>query len=535
MKRTLALSAVVILGACSGGGGSAVPGTTSAGAGTGTVLAIKIPHVSSASSAARRSPAFLSAATQSVAITVYPYGSATPLAGYPIADNLTPTSPGCVAGQNATVCSITLALAPNTYDISLTTYDQINGGGNALSAAQSVVATVVEGTANSIGITLGGIPASIQLIGSGPIGVKQEHVVTLPSNASGTMTAYALDADGDEILGAGAPAITVTTDNAARIAVTPPTAGQPNAIGLASLATNAIAHVTVTATPAAGTGSTVSTISRWVTVEDPAMALVYIGSGAGVNVFDQTATEVTPSGTPFAGVASGEGTVGMTYDSANGLIYVAVQGTIAPTYTIPSYIAAFDKSGNPVPLAAGATGLNTLEGIAYDPAAGYIYASDNNVGIDPSGNLHLLAQTLLPSYAMTYDSVDNVIFDGPSMYNAGGSLVGSLAFPSSGTIQAETYNVANGLLYVATAAPTGVEVWNTAGVRQTTTGSFAVAGGASIGAIGADPSTGNVYVATNTRVTYGFDRQGNPLPAPWHTIPNAGAGNDAGGVLLITP
>jgi hypothetical protein len=188
-----------------------------------------------------------------------------------------------------------------------------------------------------------------------------------------------------------------------------------------------------------------------------------------------------------------------------------------------------------VPLNAGASGLALIEGIAYDPVSGYIYAGNNNVAIDGSGNAHSIATTLPGYYAFMYDAADNAIFAGPNKYDAGGSSVGSLPFPSSGGVQAETYNAANGLLYIATAYPTGVEVYNTSGAQQSTTGAFAVDSGAFIGAIGADPGTGNVYVATNTRETFGFDRQGNPLPAPWHTIPNAGAGSDAGNVLLITP
>jgi len=338
MRRTFALLAVLLFSACSGGG-SALPGTKSAAAGTGsrtvTALAIKIPHARAGTGAARRSPAFISSATQSVAITVY--GSDyTPLSGYPIDDNLTPNSPGCVPGQSSTICTISLSLAPNTYFISLTMYDGIDGTGNALSNAQYVPATIVQGVANQIGVTLGGIPASIQLVASSGVTVAQEHVVTLPSNTSGTLTAYALDIDGDEIIGPGAPTITVTTDNGAQIAVTQPTAGSPNAIGLASLATNAIAHITVTATPTAGTGT--DPIPRAVTVQDPGMALVYVISASEVRVFDQTATEVTPSGAPFAGLVTGAGATGAAYDSANGLIYMGVQAT-------PSFIVAFDKSG----------------------------------------------------------------------------------------------------------------------------------------------------------------------------------------------
>jgi hypothetical protein len=68
------------------------------------------------------------------------------------------------------------------------------------------------------------------------------------------------------------------------------------------------------------------------------MALVYVISASEVRVFDQTATEVTPSGAPFAGLVTGAGATGAAYDSANGLIYMGVQAT-------PSFIVAFDKSG----------------------------------------------------------------------------------------------------------------------------------------------------------------------------------------------
>lgn len=528
MKRTCALLAMLILSACSGGG-SSVPGLKSAaatGTRTGAALAIRIPHAASAAGAARRTPAYISAATESISITVYPNGGSSPLGGYPQTFDLTPGSPGCVQGDMSTVCTISLPLSPGSYSISLTTYDGPSGTGNALSVAQSVPATIVQGQANTIAVALGGVPVSLQLLASNQTAVAQEHVVTLSSHTTGAIAAYALDADGEEIIGAGAPAISASTDNGAQIAVAQPTSGQLNTIGLVSLATNAIAHVTITATPAAGTGA--AAVSRWVTVQDPAMALVYIISSYAFNIFDQTATDVTPSAAAISGIQQGAGAVGATYDSANGLIYVSVQAT-------PSYIVAFDKSGNPVPLNAGASGLALIEGIAYDPVSGYIYAGNNNVAIDGSGNAHSIATTLPGYYAFMYDAADNAIFAGPNKYDAGGSSVGSLPFPSSGGVQAETYNAANGLLYIATAYPTGVEVYNTSGAQQSTTGAFAVDSGAFIGAIGADPGTGNVYVATNTRETFGFDRQGNPLPAPWHTIPNAGAGSDAGNVLLITP
>jgi hypothetical protein len=56
-----------------------------------------------------------------------------------------------------------------------------------------------------------------------------------------------------------------------------------------------------------------------------------------------------------------------------------------------------------------------------------------------------------------------------------------------------------------------------------------------IGGIAADPATGNIYLATNASKTYGFDRNGNPLPAPWHTIVGTGSGSGTAGLALIPP
>jgi hypothetical protein len=530
MKRAAALLVAFLLSACSGGG-SAVPGTKIAagtGARTGAALAIRIPHAPSAAGAVRRSPAYISAGTQSVVVTVYGNGDSSPLGGYPVTFNLTPTSPGCVAGQSSTVCTIALSLAPNIYSISLTTYAGLNGTGNQLSAAQYVPATIMSGQANTIAVTLGGIPLSVQLLPAYLTVVAQEHVVTLPSSMTGTILAYALDGAGEEIIGPGAPAISASTDNGAQIAVTQPTAGQPNTIGLSSLAAHAIAHVTVTATPAAGTGNSIQAVSRWVTVQDPSMSLLYVASAYSVHVLDATATEVTPSGSPFSTIAQGAGATGLAYDPQNGLIYIAVQAT-------PSYVVAFDKSGNPQPLNAGASGLGTAGGIAYDPTSGWLYLADNNVALDASGNQHALNSGLQFYYGVTYDSVDNLIFAGPYKFNAAGTPEGSLAFPSSGQIQNETFDPVNDEFYVGTAYPTAVEVHSSTGALLTPSGTFPIAAGTFIGGIAADPVTGDVYVATNSSVTYGFDLNGHLLPAPWHTVSGIGSPSGAAGMALIQP
>jgi hypothetical protein len=508
MRLYVAGVVIAALCSCSAGAVTTAPSAAGGTSPTTTSLTITIPHATAAD-AARRAPAYISASTQSIKIDIKPHGSGTSIADYPIVANLTATSAGCTSSVTSTVCSVNLTLGPANYDATLTMFDGTSASGNQLSAAQTMPLDIVEGQANTVPLALGGIPVSVQILASGGRVTASDLVFTLPAATSGTLAAYGVDADGNTIIGTGAPTMSVSTDNAASVTVTQPTTTAPNTIGVATIAANAIAHVTVTATPVAGTGS--SAVATTVTVQVPTRSIIYLGK-TNIRAFDTTGTEITRPGT----FAAGTQVVSIAYDSANGLIYAGNQSA-------SSYIVAFDKTGKSQPLNAGASApalTGSLEGIAFDPANNDIYYSTTTnqpAAIDASGNAIALSGAIGVAYNLVYDPLHNLIIAGASSYNPDGTFHASE--PYSPQVLGVAYNPINSLYYVASVYPTNMYVYDINGTAQSNCASFPLAGATEqLFAIAIDPQTGNFFLGTNLGHIYGFDQNCNALPAPWHTL-----------------
>ncbi len=217
MKHYLAIvSFAALIAGCSGGSGApSVPPTSSAKtSGSTKTLTIKIPSKASSSSGALKRPAYISPATESATLqiltapmsngqlpapgtTYTPYGSL-------IAWNLTPTAPGCSQSNGATYCveSIFFPYLTNTaFEALMTTYAGANGTGPALSSNLLDYASGYGfstsgniGNANTLQLSLGGIPYGFQLTESG--------VFTPGTGGSGTLSLAAYDAEGYQIVGA---------------------------------------------------------------------------------------------------------------------------------------------------------------------------------------------------------------------------------------------------------------------------------------------------------------------------------------------
>jgi hypothetical protein len=276
-----------LLSACSGGGSlvPAKPTATSNAPGQGTLdLTISIPHPASASGSKRR-PAYVSSSTESIAIAIT-QGTATVLQE---AVGLTPaTNPNCTTGS-ATTCAISIGLAAGAYTATFSTYDgpvvSHSASGNLLSQGQSIPITVVAGHANTVTATLDGVPASITIAPSSgsTITGTQSGGFNVPYTAQ-PLTIEAFDADGNLILGPGAPTFTVTA-TATKFAVTQPTQGSPNTITLAATGGGA-GTLAVTATPPDGgfscsASGVVCTASA--SIATPPHTL-YVSNGNNVNV-----------------------------------------------------------------------------------------------------------------------------------------------------------------------------------------------------------------------------------------------------------
>lgn len=187
LLRALALScsASVAIATAACGAGSNPPPNRALGAALSSVqFKIVIPVANTSMS--YRSPAYISVATQSVAITVS--------GGAPVIANLTSGSPNC-AGTPLT-CTLSVAAPVGTDVFAVTFYDAQNGTGNELSTG-TVAATIVAGQANVVSITYNGIIRSLSLT------LAQSAPPANGSSQQITLTLNALDADGNVIISPG--------------------------------------------------------------------------------------------------------------------------------------------------------------------------------------------------------------------------------------------------------------------------------------------------------------------------------------------
>lgn len=200
---------------------------------------ITIPKTAATPAAGVR-PAYVSAATQSITVAVSQSTSSGLNTVLNETVNLTPSSSGCSSSLAGTTCTLTMNLNPGTYSASITTYDGTNGSGNALSTGQGISFTVVANENNVVPLGLSGIPTSI---------------IAMAGSTSNSVYVLAKDADGNYIVGAGAPTIVVAPSPASQTAVatvTGPTSSTPNTVSFAAGSNYGTETFSVTATYPSG-------------------------------------------------------------------------------------------------------------------------------------------------------------------------------------------------------------------------------------------------------------------------------------------
>jgi len=192
--RAIGLCAAVVLTACGGGGGhtlpAAAPSPTAAPLGSARI-ALTIPNRITPSS--ERRAQYVSSSTQSVQFTANPGAVQTTV-------NLTGSN--CVENAQSTgkVCTFPVSAPIGNVTFSMIAYDQLNGSGNALSAASNFSATIAEGKSNTlVPIIMGGIPNSIVVhYADGTMSAILDGAVTKP------LTIDVYDADNNIIVAPGA-------------------------------------------------------------------------------------------------------------------------------------------------------------------------------------------------------------------------------------------------------------------------------------------------------------------------------------------
>jgi hypothetical protein len=306
-----------------------------------------------------RGARFISPATKSMSLTISRSGKK----AFSKRVNVTPSSSGCYASLAGTVCTVAFGVKVDKgYIASLTAYDGLNGTGNALSTGQSLPFDVKEGKLNTVALTLNGIPLSIL--------VKQI--------GSNSILVTALDADGNFIVGPGAPTFAASqTSGAAVVSISQPSSSSPNTIGIA-LATSphappATETIGVTASYPAGTANACAEPGAVCSLATAATATYDVNGTFFVGDYGNGA--VKGFSTPFSGAGQAP----------------------AITQTMPApWAVALDPSANVFAVQYSATGA------LYEFAPPYTGAPVTDAGIADD------------SYAIAFNSAGNVFIGGSS-------------------------------------------------------------------------------------------------------------------------
>jgi hypothetical protein len=350
------------------------------------VLSIRIPKHARAprvrvSGGAK--PAYISPSTRGMTIAITGPTNLTRTIG------LLPTSAGCAGARGGTSCSVTVTgLRPCVpisacYAASISTYDAVTctpactipPSANELSAAQDVSFGVITAQANTVNLTLGGIPASISATPLHPGYLQGDgHGLTLWGPRAQTLVVEARDADGNAIVGAGAPTIGASVKDHDPI-VTGPTAAQPNLLTLRSTTSGSppvvspgVVNLAIGATPAAGGGSAVF-LTVPLTI---AHSVVCVGGTSAIEEFYDGNT--SRASITISGASTGLNSVlGLGIDR-NGTIYAANQ--------LASSIGEFaaGANGNVAPsttIAGGSTNLSAPQGLGIDDN-GSVYVANGD-------------------------------------------------------------------------------------------------------------------------------------------------------------
>jgi DNA-binding beta-propeller fold protein YncE len=514
-RAAAAAIAIGMMTACGANGAATMPSPARSAApdATKTRLLITIPHAASGTASATRRPAYLSSSTQSATLNVTPQGSTTSIGGFPQTDNLTPTSAGCTSTLANTECVLQLSVPPGSYDLTLTTYDQIGGLGNALSAAQSVPFTVAEGQANTVSLSLGGVPASALIVSTAlAFAGSTATGFSMTTGTPASALVFAVDADGNIIVGPGAPTVTLTSSAPAQLTVTEPTASTPNVVGLMSHALTTPITLTATVTPIATSGASTVTTTAAVT---PTPLSVFVlddnSSPDAVLEYNASGNSVSSNGFPNA-VSPGA----MAYDTGNGLFYLANgNGT--------NQVLVYTTSGSQQTVSGSFGGLTNPVGIAYDSANGLLYVVNQNtsvVAFDQQGNTKTLSGAAFAGagtpYSITYDPDDGFLYvtsyDASTVtaYDGSGnqqSLAGG-AFSGLEQPTGIAYDVSNKHLYVTSETNGKVLAYDAQGNAQSLSGTFANLNDPF--AIAFDPLSGFLYVANlGSSAVTAYDQNGN--------------------------
>jgi DNA-binding beta-propeller fold protein YncE len=484
LQQLASLGLALSLAACGGAGTSALlPGANAPGAPAHqgqpalAQVVIKIPAKPAAKAAARSSrPAFVSPATQSIAVQVD--------SGTPTVQNLTSTSPNCVVSEplGALTCTVPIPAPAGAHTLTFVTYDRTGGLGNKLSAS-SIAATILANRTNTVNVTLDGIPASVQVVPLAPTNAFAGSLVSgfAFSGSAVPILITALDADGNYIVGTGAPSLIVSVTGASSgsgITVTPAGNRNPNEFTLASKALGT-AKLSITATPSSASAGNPLVVNAPLTAATLTTTIAGTAGNYG-------------SADGIGAAAQFNGPAGVAYDPVNKNLYVTDTDncTVRQITTAAAVTTIAGTPGNCFPLADGTGNAASFQypgGVVYDPANAQLYVTDNdNCAIRQVSTAG--AVTTLAGNPMNCAFAD------------GTGAAANFQYPNG-----VAYDPVNGYLYVTDQGNCAVRKVSTTGVVTTIAGNPALCGfadGTGTAAnfqfpdgVAYDPVNGNLYVS----------------------------------------
>jgi len=530
--RPVALAGVLLLSACGGGqssSGASVPQGSSTISPALVAVTIKI-DAPAATQALRRRPAYLSPATQSITISV---NGATP-----VAQNLTPSGGNCSTPSfGATPVCTLVAMAPLGNDtFTFVTYDGTGGTGNALSQ-NTIAQTVVSGQTNTVSITLEGVPVGVVAYpypGQANVTTTAGGYALLGTTPANFLV-VATDADGNVIVGPGAPVLGVTSSSSNMTVAT--VANNPNKFVLTPVTSGVSVTLNISASGGNGghaTGSVGLALKAAPPTSLPKILYAYINPSE-IDAFAAGSIGTSVPAARF--MSSNLGVPGFLAWGPNGALYAS--GNVDTGHLLVEYTAA--------QLAAGSGSPTSIIDSYQASLNKNLPTQVGGLGVDTSGDVFILGQLLAQSGTNALEVLE---------YKAGFSATTvPIAIPSSPTGETAPtllYVDASNKLYVVN-TPSGTSatilVFSTASPSsapiRTIGGPGGNAGFTSVAgmAVGADGTL--TVVDGNTSNVYQFapGMTSNPSPAAVFQSPSqffgapvtVDANNNVYGNQLLSP
>jgi streptogramin lyase len=388
LQRLLAFLTAGVLAACSVGAGTtpATPGVPTSDAHSRSkghlTVRIRVPKRHRRHHAA---PAYVSPATQAMTIALTGPTHLSETVG------LTTGASGCASSLAGMLCTLTIPgllpcpSAANCYSATIATYDAVSGCPSAcaipgsaheLSGNQNVGFTIASGQANQLNLTLDGVAASVAIMPfDAAVGGTSSSGFTLSKcfASSAKVEVLAADADGNIILGAGAPTPSLFSNDTAHLAVTAPNHATPNTFLLSRpVIPNAkqIVQLTATASPLPGAGGSEVILQANVTFNSDVCGVI---------------TEFSPN---------------FSVDQQFNSIAAGADGNLWFTDCNTNRIGRITTDGVSTAFGTGLTANSNLQGIAPGPDGNVWFAegNGNRIGrITMSGNITEFSTGLTPS------------------------------------------------------------------------------------------------------------------------------------------